>query len=1059
MSVPRQYGAMAAEYRINDAALYRRDIVKLVSPHPRYRFETFYHPYLCEAVKRLNRQGVADLLGWPIEPAAADRPVDLKASFSFAAADQYAPDSDAVDPRYPIETLDFSAEGTTPYAQYNWELFFHVPFLIACQLSQNQRFREAQEWFHYIFDPTDRSGYPAPARFWKFRGLYDITASVDPAAPAALQSLLDNAGVLNNQVGVWMDRPFQPHLIARLRLPAYQKAVVMKYVDNLLAWADQLFRQDGLERLNEATHLYILAADILGPRPEAIPPAKRAGDVKTFNQLAKAVDADNALHDPRVEIENLVPTEATLAVVGVTGMELVSSLAKDSRYFCIPANENLLQYWNTVADRLLKIRHGLNIEGIARPLPLFDPPIDPGLLVRAAAAGVDLTSVLSDTTAGVPHYRFGTMIQKAGELCVEVRALGAALLSALEKRDSEALGRLRNTHEVDLLTAVRQVRLQQVAEATATRAGLEEYQKVVALRQKYYQGLIKAGPLASETAQFDRLVESLRFMSGQVAVEYIASILHLIPDLKLGSLATIGATYGGERVASALQAFAGTLGLGGSMASTQGSMGGLQAQYARRLEEWQQQLDLAGQEAAQAAKQKEAADIRVAITQFELDNHDRQAGQAAEVGDFLRDKFTSDQLYDWMVGQVSALYFQSYQLAYDLARKAERAYQFEQADETARFVNFGHWDSLKKGLLAGERLGFDLKRMELAYLDRNRRELEITRHISLARLDAQALLALREKGECFITLPEELFDADFPGHYVRRIKTIGITIPCVTGPYDNLNATLTLLSHGLRNQPTDPVANPLAPVVGVPQSIVTSSGQNDSGLFETVLRDERYLPFEGAGVVSNWRLELPLDTNALQRDTLADVVMHVRYTARDGGQEFGNVVRAARKVESREAGAPPNDPLKAPPTGRLFSAAHDFADAWFAALDQPAGGVQALPLDLSPGRFPEPPRGKKLVVDHIIVLLKLEVGQRYPEELTVTLVPPGQNGVAKALVSDTDPPVQMPRALYDFNKSPLGTWGVQLSGIPQGLGRNGGTDRLDPARVKDLGFLVLFGVQ
>ena len=41
------------------------------------------------------------------------------------------------------------------------------------------------------------------------------------------------------------------------------------------------------------------------------------------------------------------------------------------------------------------------------------------------------------------------------------------------------------------------------------------------------------------------------------------------------------------------------------------------------------------------------------------------------------------------------------------------------------------------------------------------------------------------------------------------------------------------------------------------QSIVTSSAQNDSGLFETNLRDERYLPFEDSGVISEWQLELP----------------------------------------------------------------------------------------------------------------------------------------------------------------------------------------------------------
>ena len=58
--------------------------------------------------------------------------------------------------------------------------------------------------------------------------------------------------------------------------------------------------------------------------------------------------------------------------------------------------------------------------------------------------------------------------------------------------------------------------------------------------------------------------------------------------------------------------------------------------------------------------------------------------------------------------------------------------------------------------------------------------------------------------------------------------------------------------------------------IGAVQSIVTSSGQNDSGLFETNLRDERFLPFEGAGAESTWKLDLPKDYRSfrLQRRSL-----------------------------------------------------------------------------------------------------------------------------------------------------------------------------------------------
>ena len=46
----------------------------------------------------------------------------------------------------------------------------------------------------------------------------------------------------------------------------------MKYLDNLLAWGDSLFRQDTIESMNEATQIYVLAANLLGPKPQAVPP-------------------------------------------------------------------------------------------------------------------------------------------------------------------------------------------------------------------------------------------------------------------------------------------------------------------------------------------------------------------------------------------------------------------------------------------------------------------------------------------------------------------------------------------------------------------------------------------------------------------------------------------------------------------------------------------------------------------------------------------------------------------------------------------------------------------
>ena len=90
-------------------------------------------------------------------------------------------------------------------------------------------------------------------------------------------------------------------------------------------------------------------------------------------------------------------------------------------------------------------------------------------------------------------------------------------------------------------------------------------------------------------------------------------------------------------------------------------------------------------------------DPRSQIAEQELENHDLQVENAREVEEFMRDKYTNQELYGWMVGQISAIYFQSYQLAYDVAKRAERAFRYELGLKDSSFIQFGYWDSLQEG--------------------------------------------------------------------------------------------------------------------------------------------------------------------------------------------------------------------------------------------------------------------------------------------------------------------------------------------------------------------------
>lgn len=400
------------------------------------------------------------------------------------------------------------------------------------------------------------------------------------------------------------------------------------------------------------------------------------------------------------------------------------------------------------------------------------------------------------------------------------------------------------------------------------------------------------------------------------------------------------------------------------------------------------QRDLAAKEYDQIQKQIDGATIRLQIAQWDLENHDKQTENAAFIEDFLRTKYTSAQLYEWMRGQLSAVYHQAYSLAYDLAKKAERAYRFERGLTDSNFIQFGTWNSQHDGLLAGEKLHLALKQMEQAYLSQNSRDYEIGKSISLALFDPLALIQLKETGSCDISLPEELFDADYPGHYLRRIKSVALTIPCVVGPYTSVNCTLTLSANRTRIK-ADPAGpdGTYAPSAdsdddrfvtnfAASQSIATSHGQNDTGLFELNFRDERYLPFEGAGAVSRWHLELPRERNAFDLNTITDVILRLHYTARDGGKALADAATASMLA----------DPI-ATSGARLFSAKHEFAASWIQFTSAPK--TAKLQLDVSPERLPYQLRGKNVQIDKIDLHLLLDGSTSGGTSPTVTLTNTG----------------------------------------------------------------------
>ncbi len=999
-------------------------------------FHTFYHPFSSQFVTRLNQGGIANLL-------ASDTAIPSDEGATFEGT--YQPNfthglvqkpGDFATRTYYKENVCFDVYGANSI--YNWELFFHAPLYIATRLSQNGKYAEAMKWFHYIFDPTTDELPVAgaeTARYWKVlpfkttpvESLEDWFRSLTPNGDPTSENVI---------IAEWRDNPFDPHLIASNRPLAYMKHVVMKYVANLIAWGDSLFRQDTRESVYEAIQLYILANHILGPRPESVP---KRGEIQaeSYESLkAKWDDFSNAL----IELENLFPySSATSVSDSAAGTSLLG--VGPALYFCIPSNESLLDYWDTVADRLYKIRHCQNIDGVVRSLALFAPPIDPAALIQAASKGLSLGSILADLSSPPPIYRFPALIEKANAFCTDVKALGSALLAVLEKRDAEELARLRSSHEVQMLELMTGIRERQVLEARAHKESLEKSRESALFRLQHYLDLlgndlsvpsaatIGASLTADSQLPADRAIPTIETdvndsladsaesgvklipreaseillndlaavsMGIGAAADITAGVLALIPQFSAeGAPLGVGAAtgFGGRQLSTAAASGAKVFNITGQILSMAAAQAAKMASYIRREQEWTLQANLAAKEIIQLDKQVTAADIRIQVAEKELENHKQQIANAQAVELFLKDKFTNQELYQWMKEQLFAVYKQSYNLAFEMAKKAEQAYKFEMGTELANFIQYGYWENSQQGLVAGEKLQLALRQLEKAYLEENRRELELTKSISLARLNPLALIELRETGTCTVSVPEELFDLDYQGHYFRRIKSVRLSIPCIAGPHTSISCTLRLLQNSVRIKTTlnsegnyehehdeglllddDRFRTVHVPV----KAIATSTAQNDAGMFELDFRDARYLPFERAGAISTWQIELSTDQDLRQFDyaTISDVILQMSYTARESGGLFKESATAHLKEYLQNAADLSDQPLM-----QLISMRHDFPTEWYRFLHpDTAGGEQVLNFTLGQERFPF------FVRDREVVVMKVEAFARSSQSTSYEMI-------------------------------------------------------------------------
>ncbi|MDN5201284.1 neuraminidase-like domain-containing protein [Fulvivirgaceae bacterium BMA10] len=902
---------------------------------------------------------------------------------------RYSPTSAAIPPK--TDKMDFAGA----YGLYFWEIFFHGPFLVAATLNTHQQFEQSKYWYEFIFNPTQQpsDGDSGTNRYWRFVPFRNMTVPTliqiltnpnaiqayndDPFNPDAIAKLRIS-GYAKTIVMHYIDN-----------LISWGDALFTQYTresitqaTNLYVMANDLLGQRPVAvgsvakrralNFNEVKAEYDDRSITTGTSP-------KAGTTTTIYLASSASKLDDAYTGMYIKITSGTNNGLTNFIVAYDGPTQMATLEKAwsdatgasakyeiyvngipqfliglenelppvysggqqsdlpfndiNAYFCVPENSELVARWDKIDDRLYKIRHCLNIDGIAQPLPLFAPPSDVRALIRAAASGATGMGLTGQSMMNIPNYRFDILIEKAKSMTSNVIQLGQALLSALEKKDSEALALLRSSQEKTILEMTTKVKELAIEQLKQTADSLEASLNGSKERFDYYKGQIDRGWLPGEEAQIAMLTLSTIFNVLAAGTRTASSIGYAVPQV--GS--PFAMTYGGEQLGAALNAASGVFEIGATLSSFGANISQIVSGYQRREDEWKFQKTLAQYEQDQINAQIEANKTQQEISQQDLQIHKQSITQNEAIDEFLTSKFTNEQLYQWMISRISSVYFQTYSMAYQLAQSAQSAYQFE-INTDQSFVNFGYWDDLHKGLLAGENLMMSLNQLEKAFLQNNARRLSIEKSISLLQLDPNALLAFERTGECIFSFSEKLFDDDFPGQYDRRIATISISIPAVIGPYQNLTATLVQLSNQIVAKPdakavefllgedgaTMPDASNLRVNWGVNQMIAISKGVNDNGMFELNFNDPRYLPFEWTGAVSTWKLSMPKSSNFIDYESLSDVIIDIKYTA----LEDGGLREQVMKMKN----------WKSIGGSQLYSLAQNYASAFYGLINDPPMG-------------------------------------------------------------------------------------------------------------------------
>ena len=729
------------------------------------------------------------------------------------------------------------------------ELFIYLPWTLAHCFNQQQQYAQAETWLHYLFDPRRTDA-------------------------GALSVLLSKTVELSYAC----QHPQSPHYLA-LSFPTYlRKALYLLNVDILINRGDAAYRQVSPDSLAEAKLWYIQAQNLLGLRPTIT--RADAWTSRTLRTLAQADSPAVRQLEQQPEYTALLSRQCE-----TTGQR---TWLTDSPYFYRPLNTQLVTRWDTLESRLHGLRHHLDIAGKPLRQTLFATPLPPAaLLTRNAQSATGGASALSPVRPEVGHYRFQVMQGHALSAVDSLAQFGTTLLTLIERKEQAHYLEVQQQNAWQLAELVLTQQTQALAIDEKNKDALRRSRAIVHGRLDFLAHQLSEGISTGEMSAGQHYLESAAWERKVAIAGMGAGAAMLAPNI-------FGTSFGGMRFEGAFQAYQAFAQGEANTARANGNELERTEQFNRRAQEWayaeqQARLELAQIDALLLvhAEQEKA-------TRLQLRSAHSALAQAKSAYELLGMRFTGAQLYQWLTAQLSTFYYALYDSVHSLCLAAEACWQYETA-ESRQFFQGEAWHHASRGLLSAENLKLNLVKMNTAYLQHTPRELEISKTVSLRHrliecsviTEGQASQAAKtwvahkaglvSSGTIGFSLTQALLDEDYPGHTLRRIKHVSVSLPATLGPYEDIKATLTQTSNKIQ-MPDGITKNDFR----AHQQIALSRGLDDNGLFTLSFdNDPRYLPFEYTGVISNWILEFP--NPARQKavlESINDIVIHLRYTAR-----------------------------------------------------------------------------------------------------------------------------------------------------------------------------------